>query len=172
MLTAEEIRHQNFVLLLDTQCGGVLARMAEKLSKQPAYIHHMRNQTVHSSTGKPRELGKDVAREIEAAFGLERGWMDHEHNAAELVLGKDASFAVTPFPARSTPTIPESLDRLLMAARELGEDDRDVVGTVLRALVKSPDDQQKRNMALMLLARDLESVVSTSEAPSGGASHG
>lgn len=77
MLTSGEIRHANFLALLEQE-GGVAA-MAKRLGVSESQVSQIRGRMKHSKTGEPREIGDKLARKIEAAFDLERGWLDNVH---------------------------------------------------------------------------------------------
>lgn len=79
MIDIYEIRHRNVRMLvrqLEKEAGktgdrpGGLAMLADKLGKSSS-------QVAHFASDKPsKRLGDQIAREIEAAFGLEYAWMD------------------------------------------------------------------------------------------------
>lgn len=75
-MNINDIRRENLKHLIDTRYGGVIARLANQLDKQPAYISRC-------LTGKEehrRNIGEKLAREIEEKTGLHPGWMDEvEH---------------------------------------------------------------------------------------------
>lgn len=77
MRTCSEIRHANFLTAISL-AGGQQA-LADKLEKTHSQISQLKNQIKHSTTGKPRVIGDDMARLIEARLGLEIGWMDNVH---------------------------------------------------------------------------------------------
>lgn len=74
MTTVRETRHANLLLLIEK--FGTLQALADKLEKSHAQISQLRNQIVHSASGKPRTIGDDLARDIEKKLGMPRGWMD------------------------------------------------------------------------------------------------
>lgn len=53
--------------------------MAKKLEVSESQVSQIRGRMKHSKTGEPREIGDKMARRIEAAFELERGWLDNVH---------------------------------------------------------------------------------------------
>jgi len=75
MHTAQQTRHINLLRLIE-ECGSVQA-LADALGKSYAQISQLRNQIVHSQTGKPRTIGDDLAREIEVTLSKPIGWMDN-----------------------------------------------------------------------------------------------
>ena len=75
MSTIRDIRHANLLLLIE-QAGSTQA-LADQLEKSHSQISQLRNQSVHSGTGKPRTVGDDLAREIEQKLRLPKGWMDN-----------------------------------------------------------------------------------------------
>ncbi len=75
MHTIDEIRHGNLLLLIDH--AGSIQAVADKLGKSHAQISQLKNRYKHSGSDKRRGVGDDLAREIEIAFQLPRGWMDN-----------------------------------------------------------------------------------------------
>lgn len=86
MLDINEIRHRNVRLLIrqleeaegrtGDRAGG-LTMLAAKLGKSSGQVAHF------ASENPIKNIGNDIAREIEAKFGLERGWMDWLQDEAE-----------------------------------------------------------------------------------------
>jgi predicted phage tail protein len=72
--TVEEIRHARLMQLIAEH--RTIQALANALGKSHAQISQLRNQVVHSATGKPRVVGDRMAREIEEKLGKPRGWMD------------------------------------------------------------------------------------------------
>ena len=71
--TIEDIRLDNLKTLLEPR--GAARRIANALGKEPNYISQVK-------TGK-KGFSSEMARAIEAAEGLDAGWMDHIHGDAE-----------------------------------------------------------------------------------------
>jgi hypothetical protein len=65
---------------------GSLAALNEALDmpRTDATLSQIKNQSPHAKTGKPRSMGDDLARKIEAKLGLTPGWMDTPPSYAEL----------------------------------------------------------------------------------------
>jgi hypothetical protein len=74
--TIEQIRRENFASLV-AEAGGV-TRFAEKMEKSQSQFSQIMHGSPDSKTGKPKEIGSKLAREIESRFGKDVGWMDHE----------------------------------------------------------------------------------------------
>lgn len=74
MRSIREIRHHQLMVLI-TQMGSIQA-VADQLGKSHSQISQLRNQLAHSTSGKPRGIGDDLAREIEKKFDRPYGWMD------------------------------------------------------------------------------------------------
>lgn len=68
MKSINEIRRANMQALVATECNGVLREFAARVGIQTA-------QASHINTGF-RNIGDNIARRIENAFGLARGWLD------------------------------------------------------------------------------------------------
>jgi hypothetical protein len=82
--TIAETRRQRLQML--TEQYGSLAALNEKLglARTDATLSQIKNKSAHHKTGKPRSMGDDLARKIEAAFDLPEGWMDTPPSYAEL----------------------------------------------------------------------------------------
>ena len=65
---------------------GSLAALNEALDmpRTDATLSQIKNQSPHAKTGKPRSMGDDLARKIEAKLRMEPGWMDTPPTYAEL----------------------------------------------------------------------------------------
>ncbi|WP_104470379.1 LexA family transcriptional regulator [Acinetobacter indicus] len=76
-----EIRMANLLHAINTYANGSQKDFAEKVGTSPAYLSQIINKTLGKS-GKPATVGNALARKIETAFELERGWMDlvHRHD--------------------------------------------------------------------------------------------
>ncbi len=76
MKTVSQIRRDNLLLLLERH--GSLANLNEKLelARTDATLSQIKNQST-TSRGNPKMMGDTMARRIEAALGLEEGWMDN-----------------------------------------------------------------------------------------------
>jgi phage repressor protein C with HTH and peptisase S24 domain len=94
MATVEDTRHQNLLALIAEH--GTTAKLARKTGKSEAQLGQLANRHLHSKTGKPRNIGSEVARDIEAALNLPQGWMDQPHDAESHVREPTATFEVTP----------------------------------------------------------------------------
>ena len=83
--TIAETRRQRLQILLDK--AGSLASLNEAvgLSRTDATLSQIKNQSPHHKTGKPRAMGDELARRIEAAMKLPEGWMDTPPTYAELL---------------------------------------------------------------------------------------
>ena len=79
MKTANENRRANVKKLIE-QFGGQ-AEFAKKIGKDPAQISQWAT-AAKSHRGKPRGMSDGMARYIETNCGLDRGWMDIEHDAS------------------------------------------------------------------------------------------
>jgi hypothetical protein len=74
--TIDETRRLRLQLLI--QEHGTIAELnaAMGMDRTDATFSQIRNQAVHSTSGKPRAMGDDLARKIEVVLGKPRGWMD------------------------------------------------------------------------------------------------
>ncbi|MBR7961215.1 S24 family peptidase [Burkholderia vietnamiensis] len=77
MKTIDEIRRDNLQIAVSR--FRTAAALAEAAGVASAYLSQIKNRTPESKTGKPKSMGDDVARKIEAALGEQEGWMDVQH---------------------------------------------------------------------------------------------
>lgn len=77
-----EIRKANLLNAINTYADGSQKDFAEKVGTSPAYLSQILNRTLGRS-GKPATVGSALARKIENALGLDRGWMDLTHKHEE-----------------------------------------------------------------------------------------
>ncbi|MDM3872538.1 hypothetical protein QSV34_14390 [Porticoccus sp. W117] len=121
--TVQDIRYRNLQRLLEL-CSGNQAELARKAASNPAYISQIVNRTPMPS-GKPRNVGERLARNLEMAFGKSQGWMDtmEEIGVAE----QRASYEVSE--ARLQP--------LLEVARQLTSAQLKVAIDMLKVLAKN-----------------------------------
>lgn len=66
--------------------AGSIAQLNERigLSRTDATLSQIKNQVRHHKTGKPRSMGDELARKIEASLELPEGWMDTPPTPSEL----------------------------------------------------------------------------------------
>lgn len=85
MQTISETRRTRLEMLVKRH-NNRLADLNEAigLDRTDATLSQIRNQSPSSKTGKPRSMGDDIARKIEAALKLPTGWMDTPPTYAEL----------------------------------------------------------------------------------------
>lgn len=79
MKTINEIRRLNLLEAIARM--GTATALADRAGLSAAYLSQIKNQQPESKTGKPKSLGDEAARKIEAAIGETRGWMDVDHGA-------------------------------------------------------------------------------------------
>lgn len=77
MKKSSEIRRENLEIAIKRV--GNAAKLAALASASAAYFSQIKGSAPESKTGKPKAMGDDVARRIEAAIGEPEGWMDVEH---------------------------------------------------------------------------------------------
>lgn len=80
-MTAEEFRLENLKALV-AEFGSIVA-VAERADTAAPYLSQIINR-VPSRTGKPRDVGPDLARKLEAGCDKPIGWMDIDHSASTL----------------------------------------------------------------------------------------
>ncbi|EFU5258202.1 helix-turn-helix transcriptional regulator [Salmonella enterica] len=62
---------------------GTQVAFAVRIGKTPAQVAQWVNASTDSKTGKPRNMSRQAAREIEKTLGLPEGWMDQPISAFE-----------------------------------------------------------------------------------------
>lgn len=83
MLTIDEIRHANLLLLIKEY--GSIQKLAVAVERSHSQISQLKNRSKHSGSQEPRQIGDEVARHLEEKTGKVRGWMDVSHEPAHLV---------------------------------------------------------------------------------------
>jgi hypothetical protein len=76
-LDIREIRRTNLTRLIQEHADGNVSRFVEV-----AGLESVKGMLQVTGPSRRRNLGSGLARQIESAFGLERGWMDRDHSAA------------------------------------------------------------------------------------------
>lgn len=74
--TIDQTRRQRLEFLISKYGSIAALNVAMEMDRTDATFSQIRNQSLHSKSGKPRVMGDDLARKIEDTLGLERGWMD------------------------------------------------------------------------------------------------
>lgn len=83
MKTIGDIRRANLALLVaefdDPPKVRGLSKVAELADTSTVYLDQILNRRVDSGTGRPREMGSQMARRLEAGCCKPDGWMDESH---------------------------------------------------------------------------------------------
>ncbi|MBT2333597.1 hypothetical protein J7E49_06730 [Variovorax paradoxus] len=77
MKTIGEIRLENLELLVAD--SGTLETVAGKAGTTSVYLSQIRNGALDQKTGRPRQMGDQMARRLELAHEKPKGWMDTPH---------------------------------------------------------------------------------------------
>lgn len=77
-MTKHERRRLNLLYLADLEEDGKLARLAERVGTDAAYLYQIKSEKSRGS------VGDDLAERIEAAYGLPAGWMDLDPRARDI----------------------------------------------------------------------------------------
>ncbi len=74
-LTIDKIRRLNLQIIIDNlhNEGRTIAELSRKSQTSPAYISQIMNKSHRSN------LGSNLARRIEKAMNLPKGWLDNYH---------------------------------------------------------------------------------------------
>ncbi|WP_186155027.1 XRE family transcriptional regulator [Burkholderia gladioli] len=83
MKTNDEIRRANLTVAIKR--FGTAKKLAEAADVSVAYLSQVKNGQPESRTGKPKNMGDEVARKIEAALGEPAGWMDADHSSVSRI---------------------------------------------------------------------------------------
>ncbi|HWK72204.1 MAG TPA: hypothetical protein VNS29_15325 [Burkholderiaceae bacterium] len=86
-----QIRLENLEILVDE--AGTAESLAEKSGLSPVYISQLRSRAIDVKTGKPRNLGTAAARKLETGMRKPVGWMDTDHDDAQIVGRPDAGIS-------------------------------------------------------------------------------
>jgi hypothetical protein len=82
--TIDKTRRQRLELLIQEYGSIAALNVALGMDRTDATFSQIRNQAVHSKTGKPRAMGDDLARRIESGLRKPEGWMDTPPGYADL----------------------------------------------------------------------------------------
>lgn len=77
MNTIADIRHENLLTLIEEL--GTQDAIAAAVETSPVYISQIVNRYPDSKTGKPRQIGDQLARKLEQRCNKPTGWMDNVH---------------------------------------------------------------------------------------------
>lgn len=94
MSTTAEIRRQNLINLIEE--FGTQEAVAARAGTSQVYISQLRTSARDSKTGRPREVGARLARNLEQGCGKVTGWMDVEHVKPTDAGQVEGALSVTP----------------------------------------------------------------------------
>jgi hypothetical protein len=119
MQTISETRLARLTILVRRH-GDSLARLNEALGldRTDSTLSQIRTKAPHSKTGKPRQMGDDLARKIEEKLSLERGWMDTPPSYGERLDDDDPRAKVLLLMERMPPDQWATVVRLVDAVTE------------------------------------------------------
>lgn len=102
---------------------GSLAALNDKLDlpRTDATLSQIKNQSPHHRTGKPRSMGDDLARKIEAKLDLPEGWMDTPPSVLDQYGPSEALDRVAALMAAMEPEMQYKVVRLVAAVAEPAE---------------------------------------------------
>jgi hypothetical protein len=123
--TIDETRRQRLEMLIREHNNSIAElNAAMGMDRTDATFSQIRNQAVHSKTGKPRSMGDDLARRLEATLKKPVGWMDTPPTYAELHGENDPRAKVMAMmesmPEDQWPVAARLLDALAKPAKENG----------------------------------------------------
>nr|BDD47002.1 hypothetical protein 10 [Piscirickettsiaceae bacterium] len=136
----KDIRYQNFIYLLEKYGGeeyGRKKRFADRADMNPAFVSQLAN--------KNRNIGSEVARNIEIQLELPNGWMDQIHD-------KEHSFAYTATPAVKNPQSEYSTKSQLQSRYDHAPPEvKSLIIEILNASENTSIDQNITNSLFTLL---------------------
>lgn len=94
MSTTADIRRQNLIRLIEE--FGTQEAVAARAGTSQVYISQLRTNARDSKTGRPREVGARLARNLEHGCGKATGWMDVEHATLDVDGQSKDQISVTP----------------------------------------------------------------------------
>lgn len=139
--TIAEIRLLNLEALIKRL--GTLEKVAAAAGSSAIYLSQIRHKAKSSKNGRPREMGTDMARRIEAGAGLEVGWMDVDHSGASYPAAAALPTVHTvqePHAGYSENAVEAAVMALAKHLTAAPERTRKVALSILQGLVESPHD--------------------------------
>lgn len=132
MKTVEEIRRDNLRLLV--QEFGSVAECAKRLDKSSPQVSQWLNASVDAKSGKPRNMSKEIAREVESKLGRPYLWMDTLHE-------EDSTSGGAQVVVRT-----DQMDALRAVLKSLGVEISGDADSLTRLVIKTADfaDPNKR----------------------------
>lgn len=74
-----EVRRKNLILLVELYGSMPKLNLALGRKRNDTALSQIKNEAFNKTKKTPRRMGNAIAREIEYALNLKRGWMDEEH---------------------------------------------------------------------------------------------
>uniref|UniRef100_A0A193SBN0 Uncharacterized protein n=1 Tax=biofilter metagenome TaxID=1070537 RepID=A0A193SBN0_9ZZZZ len=154
MKTVEEVRKERLAELRKE--FGSFAAINEKLGRIPtdSTLSQIANASVGSKTKKPKTMGSEQARSLEAALDKPKGWMDTD---PELLRAASAVVLSVPF---SKVSVEDALDVVISSITSIPPTDRKVLAETISLLAEVPDSPDLRRRVLQALHQE------ATEAPS------
>lgn len=129
MRTIEDIRHSNFIALIE-QHGGIKP-LADVLERTHSQLSQWKTRAINSGTGKPRNISGQTCRYIEKRLGLPELWMDvdraqdsrQDAYVPTIVALREEAPSYAPWPFRSI-----SRDRLMALPEEARHEIDQILG--------------------------------------------
>lgn len=138
--TIDKTRRERLELLIEEFGSIANLNVVMNMDRTDATFSQIRNQAVHSKTGKPRSMGDELARRIEEVLGKALGWMD-----TPIGMGFEN----------------EHLQRLCHAAQQLEEFQIDQLAEIAATLGRAPESVGK------IPKEDAKTATYTRPPPSG-----
>lgn len=80
MKTISQIRRENLELLIEGTISKTARELSERCEVSAAYLSQIKGEHKETKTGKPKTMGDDIARRLEAGMGKPEGWMDQDRS--------------------------------------------------------------------------------------------
>lgn len=157
MMTVRQIRHANLLLLINA--AGSIQAFADKVERSHSQISQLHKQMLHSTTGKPRTVGDDLAREIEVKLGKPVGWLDQIHSDLSEVKTASAMSGIVQLDVVLTPA-PAPMETQILAdlAELLPEDVEEFAGKIHQRA-----EQMRRHKELVLRRAGVTTIATAAQ---------
>lgn len=150
MKTIGTIRRENLELVIKKL--KKLEAVAEAAGTTSVYLSQIRNQTADKKSGRPREMGSAMARRIEEAVAVDRGWMDVDHGTESAATALADPPQVRKAQHFASVTVSDAIAVLSSALAKVAPSARAAAVELCATLARAPDSMTVREDLSALLA--------------------
>ena len=129
-----------------------LEAVAEAAGTTSVYLSQIRNQTADKKSGRPREMGSAMARRIEEAVAVDRGWMDVDHGSESAATALADPPQVRKAQHFASVTVGDAIAVLSSALAKVAPSARAAAVELCATLARAPDSMTVREDLAALLA--------------------